>query len=230
MVANVRPMSLFVPLSIGFAGILLLVPGAFFIPSLVYGLRSEDVRLALEPLSSVQLDRIEAEHSVVTELFIPDTRQWKRIRREWGFPEFIISAVSPAKRFAYCLADLGTTLQVSHQGEPIPLELSHPAYGYSSDCAVSSFRFRATPGAELRFAAEYSGERPLPSGELVISCGWPNMKDKLVGIRINEEFGLAATAISILGLVLIGLCAYLLLGRRPFNNARETGSSVNELE
>src|ERR1700730_1585382 len=98
-------MSRFFPISVGIAGLLLLIPGALSFRSMVFGLKSGDDLVALTPLASVRLDQI-GTSPLITKLVIPDTPQWRRIRRVWGDPTFIISAISAEKRFVNCLPDL----------------------------------------------------------------------------------------------------------------------------
>src|SRR3982074_2486759 len=85
--------SRFFALSVAVAGLLLLIPGTLSVPSMMFGLKSGDDQVALTPLASVGLDRI-GTAPLITKLVIPDTPQWRRIRRVWGEPAFIISAVS----------------------------------------------------------------------------------------------------------------------------------------
>ena len=192
---------------------LLLVPGVLSVPSIVFGLKSGDDMVALKPLASVRLDRI-GKTPLITKLVVPDTPQWRRIRRVWGDPAFVISAVSSEKRFAYCLPDLGVILEVTGQGKNIPLEFSNPPYGYSSDCERSSLAFQAVPGSELAVTITKSGDHPLPSGELTIMSNWLNTKDKLVGISLDETLRPILTATSSLGFVLVVIAVWTLVRRR----------------
>jgi hypothetical protein len=205
-----RLTSRFWPLSVGVAGLLLLVPGALFIPS---ALKPGDDVVALTPLASVRLDQI-GTAPLVTKLVIPDTPQWRRIRRAWGDPHFIIAVVSSEKRFAYCLPKLGIGVEVRGQGDAIPLEFLYPPYGYSSDCERSSLAFKAAPGTELAVTITKSGDQPIPSGEVIIVSDWLNTKDKLVGISLDEELRPILTATSSLGCGLIVIAASIFVRRR----------------
>jgi hypothetical protein len=205
------------PLSVGVVGLLLLIPGAFSVPSMVFGLKSGDDLVALTPLASVRLDQI-GTAPLIIKLVIPDTPQWRRIRRVWGEPAFIISAVSSEKEFAYCLPDLGMTVEVGGHGNKIPLEFSNPPYSYSTDWERSSLTFQAAPGTELAAKITNAGDRMLPSGDLIIVSYWFNTKDKLVGISIDRELRPILTATSSLGFVLIVIAAWSLLRHRPLRN------------
>jgi hypothetical protein len=207
----------FFPLSLGVAGLLLLIPEALSVPTMVFGLKSGDDVIALAPLATVRLDQI-GTAPLITKLVIPDTPQWSRIRRVWGDPAFIISAVSLEKRFAYCLPDLGISVEVNGQGNRIPLEFSNPPYGYSSDCERSSLAFQAVSGSELNVTITKSGDRPIPSGELIIVSNWPNTKDKLVGVSLNEKLRPILMATSSLGFMLIVIAVWTLVRRRSLRN------------
>src|ERR1017187_5644307 len=100
-------MSRFVPLSFAVIGLLVFVPGVALLISTLHGLNSEDEVVALTPVASIPLDQVGKQPLSATNVVIPDTVRWKRIRREWGEPDFIISAVSSDRRVAFCLADLG---------------------------------------------------------------------------------------------------------------------------
>ena len=175
----------FLPLAIGVIGVLLVIPGAWFFPHYVRGVKSQDAVVALKPLVTIPLNGIWSVRDF--QFRIPDTPQWKRIRRDWGDPDWIIAAASPEKYFAYCLPSLGLTIRVTNHGSPVPLAASHPPYTYSSDCAASSITFKAAQGTELTVSIIRSSERPLPSGEVIVVGGWIYTKDKLVGIALNEE-------------------------------------------
>jgi hypothetical protein len=204
--------SRFLPPCIGLAGLLLLIPGALFGPSMLFGLKHGDDFVALTPLANVRLDQI-GTVPVVIKLVIPDKPQWRRIRRAWGEPTFVISAVSSQKRFAYCLPDLGINVEIGRQESEIPLEFSNPPYGYSSNCERSSLAFQAVPGSELAVTITKSGDRPIPSGDLIIVSNWPNTKDKLVGISLDEKLRPILTATSSVGVVLMVIAVGILVRR-----------------
>jgi len=198
------------PISLGVVGLLLMVPGALFLTNT--GLSSEDANVALTPLLTIPLDRIGTYGR--TRVLIPDTPQWKRIRREWGEPEWIIAAVEPEKEFAYCLPELGLTILVGDHERPLPLQSSYPPYGYSTDCAASTISFNATPGTELNVSILKSSDRPLPSANLIIVGRWLYTKDKLVGIYLDEEVRPILIVTSALGLILVGSAGYVWNRRR----------------
>lgn len=174
-----------VPVALGGVGVLLIIPGLWFFPHYWHSLNSQDAEVALKPLITIPLDRIGTIRPVT--LVIPDTPQWRHIRREWGEPDWIIAAVSPEKWRAYCLPRLGPIIQVMERATPVPLQASYPPYAYSTDCANSCLRFQAAPGTEISVTIFKSDDRPLPSGELIVIGGWLYTKDKLVGISLDHR-------------------------------------------
>ena len=197
-------------LVVGIIGLLLFIPGALFISTILNGLRSGDSVVARAPLSRVRLDQLEPMHSVVMHVVIPDTAVWTRIRRVWGDPTFVVLAVEPARSTAYCLPSLGTRIEVTERGSPIPLGPGSAPYGYSDQCALSSFRFRAAAGAKLALKITNSGEGPLPSGEVIVVGAWSNTKDKLVGELIQKDLTPIAILAVIFGALLTGAAAILM--------------------
>jgi len=171
--------------------------------STMLGLNMEDEGTALAPLASVPLDSIGKQPLTEMSVVIPDTAQWKRIRRRWGEPEFIISAVSLGHSLAFCLADLKIEIKVFEHGNPVHTEISGAPYPYSTNCERSSLRFKAAPGTELRVVISPQADQPEPSGQIVVLGSWPNTKDKLVGGALDRELRPFAEGASILGLILI---------------------------
>jgi hypothetical protein len=94
----------------------------------------------------------------------------------------------------------------------------NPPYGYSSDCKRSSLAFQAAPGPELAVTITKSGDRPLPSGDLIIVSNWPNTKDKLVGISLDEKLRRILTATSSVGVVLMVIAVGILVRRRSLRD------------
>lgn len=190
---------------IGVVGLLLFCPGVFLLVSTVFGLNTEDEGIALAPLASVPLGAIGKQPLTAMKVVIPDTAEWKRIRRKWGAPEFIISAVSSRRLLAFCLADLKIGIEVFDHGNPVHAEVSGAPYAYSANCEGSSLRFKAAPITELQVAISSLGDRPQPSGEIVVLGSWPNTKDKLVGDALDRELRPIAAGASILGLIFMAL-------------------------
>src|SRR5580700_3175943 len=175
-------MSRFVSWPVGVVGLLLFLPAVGLLVATLHDLTPEDVKVAQTPIATVPLDQVGIQRSTAVTVFIPNSAQWKRIRRDWGEPDFVVSAVSSERPlWAYCLADLGMRIEVFQQGKPIPVQGSDPGYGYSTDCERGSLRFRASPGDELQVVISRSGQRPLPAGKLAVAGTWFYEKDKIVG-------------------------------------------------
>jgi|SRR5579862_3107249 len=114
-------MSRFVSLPLAVLGLLVFVPGAVLFVCTLRSLTREEDLVAENPVATIPLDQFGRQASTEVNVIIPDSRQWKRIRRDWGDPDFIISAVSSERQlFAYCLADLGMRAEVYQHGKPIP--------------------------------------------------------------------------------------------------------------
>src|ERR1035438_7114342 len=152
----------------GAVGLLIFCPGAILLISTMSGLNMEDERTALAPLVSVPLDSIGKQPLTAMNVVIPDTAQWKRIRRKWGAPALIIAAVSSRRLMAFCLADLKIGIEVFEHGNPVHAEISGSPSGYSANCGGGSLRLKAAPGTELRVAISSLGDRPQPSGAIVV--------------------------------------------------------------
>ena len=202
-------MSRVVPLSLGVIGLLIFLTGAVLLVSTMHGLNPDDEIAALTPVASIPLEEVAQQPLTTVTAVTPNTAQWKRIRRAWGEPAFVVSAVSTARHFAYCIGDLELGVEVNEDGHSLPLEFSGPAYDYSSDCTRSSVQFRAAPGAEIRVAVSRSGQRPMPSGRLIVEAYSVYTKDKIVGDLLAKDIRLPAVIASISGLALVAFAAYL---------------------
>ena len=201
------------PLILAILGILIVLPSALLLGRLVGRLRDEDPSVALAPLASVPLARVGKHHAL--KVVVPDTDQWRRIRRSWGEPDLIIAALSKDDP-AWCLANLAK-VEVMMRGNLIPLKRATAGYGHSAACELSSFTFRAPPAAELLVTVTKRDQLTWPIGDLVVQCDWQNTKDKLVGISIEndlQKFHPLAGAGAIIGLVFLALSSDLWRWRR----------------
>ena len=205
---NPKCMRRFVPITLAVIGLLVLVPGVFLLIFIPTGLNPADEAVALAPLTSIPLDRVENQLSTEVKVVIPYTAQWTRIRAEWGKPEFIVSAVSSEHLLAWCLAELRIEIKVSHHGNLVPAAVSYPPYGYSG-CENGSLRFGVDPGTdELRLSISKSGFLPLPSGRIIIVADWRDTKGNLVGDSLDAGLRPLAIAASLAGVILIALAAF----------------------
>ena len=201
-----------IALVLGVLGLLVLAAGSFLTFTRVLDLSPADANVALANLADVKLDRVPATDSLVISLVIPDTPQWVRIRREWGEPDFVIAAVSPSNS-CYCLPKLPLTFTVADSAKRIQLQPAFPPYGHPSECATSTFEFKAVPGTKLTVRVVKNGTEPLPPGDLIIVRSWWNTKDKLVGIALDQDLQSTSTIAMVAGVGLV-LAASLTWRRR----------------
>lgn len=202
-------MSRFVSLLVAIFGLLVLVPGtALFIVTL-HSLSHKDHLVAEAPVATFPLDQVGEQPQTTLAANIPDSPQWKRIRREWGEPEFIFSAVSSERPlFAYCFGDLGIRVEIYEHKKLIPVEPSLPGYSYSSNCPQPSVSFKAAPGTELRIVIARAGRGLLPLGKLIVEGKWFYEKDKIVGDELSRDLQPFFAAAAFLGLLLVAYAAY----------------------
>lgn len=191
--------------------------GAYLSPILRHDYVTQaELRVAFARLTEVPLDRIESRLAARIPVTIPDTPEWRHIRRVWGPPDYMITAVSSSKNVAYCFSDVGLAIDIQRQGEQIATAAGGLPYGYSfysGGCAVDTFHFRAEPGNELTITITKSNTRPLPSGELIIEPSWYNTKDKIVGVMLAEDFRRVIPALLISGTTLVLPAVFVLLRR-----------------
>ncbi len=205
-----KPGSRVVWLAAAVCGILVCASGAALLIYTLLDLNSAEVVTALTPFAAVPLDSGGRPATTSMKVVIPDTAQWRRIRRQWGTPEYIISAVAPGRQVAYCLLDLKMEIKVYRNGKPIQTENSIPPYGYEARCNGSSLRFRAAPGDELRVDISRTAQQPVPSGDVIVICEWFATKDRLLSKDLNKEiFRPIAIAGIIFGVVFIALAVRL---------------------
>jgi hypothetical protein len=191
------------PLWLAAMGIVLLIPLVLWIAGSESRLNQSDERIAFEPLIRIHLDKID-EKPISAAIMIPNTAQWRKIRRVWGEPEFVISAINSVSRDTVALPGWMRTELVDSTGRIIPLRTGNPSYGHSGS-TTDCLRFHAVPGSELtlRLAGTKAGTAPVGDLTLVVEGDWFNTKDKLVGLSLNEDLQSLVTWLSVLGLLLL---------------------------
>jgi hypothetical protein len=191
------------PLWLTVTGSVLLIPGILWFATSGMRVSNHDAWLALDPITRIPLDGVGKGPSSAT-LTVPNTVRWKKIRKVWGEPEFVISVVEPTGRSTLCLPEMPLRIELSDPtGRIIRLRPSASPYGYSSDCESSSLRFQADPGSELTLKVIETGVRTVPAGYLIIVGDWFHTKDKLVGVDLDEDIDSLAKWTSIIGCLLI---------------------------
>lgn len=195
-------------------GALILAPSALFLHSALNQMQAREIVVALAPLARRPLAELRAGQGIVLKVTVPDTAQWRSIRKSWGEPRYLISAISPDGRRAYCLPDLGATVSANSSRGAVSLVSTGPGYAQNCNCeapgaAQAALAFHASPGDEVVITARAAGAHALPAGELVVICAWDNVKDKLVGAALERELKMPAAAASTAGVLLIALAAWL---------------------
>jgi hypothetical protein len=168
------------------AGAIVVIPGLLWIATSGSRLNDGDAHIALQPLIRIPLGRIS--DGPFSERFdVPDTRQWAKIRKVWGEPDFVVTAIDEAGRYLIC-PPIPLRIDLTDRGgSSIPLRRGEPPYGYSAHCSESSLRFQATAGDTLNIKITAAGDRLLPAGDIIVVRYWWNTKDKLVGVYLDDE-------------------------------------------
>jgi hypothetical protein len=122
----------------------------------------------------------------------------------------------------HCLDQFGIQIEVTKQGGRVPLKPAKGApYGYTATCPESGLEFQAAPGVDLTIRAT-SPRHPMPAGELVLMCYWKNnVKDKMVGIMLDEDLWRISRITAPIGLILI-LCGAALQSIRKISGRRNS--------
>ena len=164
-------------------------------------LSAEEERIAFAPLCRFPLSHGDNE-PLTARMRLPDTVQWRKIRRLWGEPDVVVTAVGTAKHLAICLPKSPLRVEiVGPSMRAIPLRPGTAPYGYSALCESSSLRFRAAPGDELTVEVTSPQSNESGADELIVQSDWFNTKDKIVGEDFNRDFANFARWIATLGLV-----------------------------
>ena len=148
-----------------------------------------DAQTVMMPLKVVPLEQIAKDGSIAFDIVVPSETSWKKIRAAWGDPGYLISIVSPDRRTLTCFDKHELDVRLSDDSGAIHSESANsPLYGYSSECINVGTKFNASPGDRVRLQVTYSGRPPQLRGDLMVTAYWgPEIKDKLVGLSINEE-------------------------------------------
>jgi hypothetical protein len=203
-------------------GLLLLLPGAVGLFD-TDRLSSDEAVAALSPLARIPLDQLESAGSAAVVVTIPDNPQWKRIRRIWGDPDYLVAAVEypQSARIIHCLDELEIHVDVIVKGVHVPLKPAQGwPYGYSGTSPPSGLELRAAPASDITIRAT-SPRHHMPIGELVLMCFWKNyVKDKLVGIYLDEDLLKISRITAPTGMLLIISGVVLLTRRRTEENPK----------
>jgi hypothetical protein len=209
-----------IELWLAIVGFVLVAPGVAWLCS--FRLNRDDLRVAFTKGVRIPLDHLERVHSAAINVTIPDSEQWRRIRRAWGDPGYVLAAASrPERDLFYCFEGLGIRAEVMRGETRIPLETAiYPPYGFSSECNANGLKFHVPPGSELTIRVSAWPQHPLPAGELILMTYWDwGTKDRIVGVMLDEELGKGLRVTSAIGLIMI-LSAGCLVARRNISSRR----------
>ena len=194
-------------------GAIFLIPGILWIIGSSGRLNETDVRVAGQPFKRIQLNWVNQGPISVT-LTIPNTKQWTKIRKVWGEPEFVITAGDSVR----CPPATPVRIELTDSsGKIIPLKPGAGVYGYSSRCASSGLRFHAPSGSELTLKlSPIRLGATVPAADLVIVGDWVegDSEDRIVSVEIDKFIGAFVKWLSITGFVLVisGAAAFIANG------------------
>lgn len=201
------------PLWLTIVGVLLLIPLIWLYST--QSLRAGDLGLALAPIHELPLEGLSNGGSATFTFSIPNDRRWMRIWRAWGDPGYAVVAVTPDRRTTYCFEKLGIDVQVTVGSDPTRTEAAlEPLYGHSAQCMPIGIKFKAGPGDQVTIRTTTKAEST-PRGYLLVVASWPpELKDRIVGLDINDELRRPIWVIGVAGLFCFGLASVWALKHR----------------
>jgi hypothetical protein len=151
--------------------------------------RREDVALALTPLKTISLEKLNRAGFIDFSLVISDKPEWKRITHEWGDPGYVIAVLGEGRKLK-CFDELGIAVEVKAGAELLPIQHSStPLYGYSQECSSSGVSFKAARGQHLDIHIGRPDKVHVP-GVVIVAANWgPEIKDRIVGVDLGEQLG-----------------------------------------
>jgi hypothetical protein len=199
-------MKRYLPLLLTVCGGLVFVLAAALLVLVQLSVQPEDAAVR-KPVARAPLQQFLVGHQqTVVQTVIPDTPQWRRLRRGWGEPFLAIAAIAAGHRDTLCLPELGLHIDVRQNGERLEARPFHP-YGYGGTCEGGALYVQPAPAMPLTVTVIANG--PLPTGDLLVVWEWPGMKDKLVGLSLTKTFRKVAAIGIAIGLALLLLGRYL---------------------
>jgi hypothetical protein len=201
-------------------GALLIAPVAVQAAIAVLSVHSPDVRRALNPLARISLAELEGARPVVLSVTVPADRQWRRISRDWGRPQFLVAAVTPGDwpdRRTYSPDEVKLTIRVRRDHAPIPTRPTNEGpYSYSTELGSNAILFDADDGQPITIDAHSAIHGQLPAGELLVIAHWNRMtiKDTLAVLSSVEKITRVTASLACVGLAAIALGIYRLERRR----------------
>jgi hypothetical protein len=152
-----------------------------------------DMNVAFEKLVAMPLQPIRASGSSSISFTIPNTSQWKHIRKIWDAPRYVLAIDSgPADHRNDYLVDFreaGIKVELFKDGQLILLEWSSTPYGHSSE-GNCCHKFIANPGEELTLFVTAEKDPAHKVGKelfVIADWGWFETKDRIVGAMISDD-------------------------------------------
>jgi hypothetical protein len=143
-----------------------------------------------------------------------------RVSEAWGEPYYIVFSRRQSNGWQIIsFSALGLQTQVTINGLPATLgkALCNP-YAHSSHAHGDlGLQFPAKPGDQVRVDIKATNPASLPDGELVVSPNWNiAIKDRLVGLMLDDDFHYTIVMAGRIGLVLslLGMIGIFLSHRR----------------
>jgi len=193
----------------GLTGSLLFVFGTALILPQIWSstktsLRPDDATVAFTPVYRSGLENLDS--GTTFSVMIPNNEAWRRIRRVWTDPGYVIAPVSPDLRTIYCLDTWGIEVQPTVNGQPLLTQIADsPPYGFSASCSPIGVKFNATPGSRVEIRIYKRMRRVASPGDLLVTSYWKEgTKDRLVGIALDQELRIPFLLMAAVGILCLG--------------------------
>lgn len=198
------------------AGFLLCAIGALLVIPQIWSstktsLRPDDATVAFIPLYRIGLENLDS--GTTFSVMIPNNEAWRRIRRVWTDPGYVVAPVSPDLKTMHCLDTWGIEVQPTVNGQPLSTQIADsPPYGFSASCSPVGVKFNATPGSRVEIRIDKRKRGLASSGDLLVTSYWMvGTKDKLVGIALDKELRVPFLLMAAIGILCLSGGGVLLL-------------------
>jgi hypothetical protein len=167
-------------------------------------LRPDDATIAFTPFYRIGLANLDP--GATFSVTIPNNQAWRRIRRAWGDPGYVIAPVSPDLETMYCLDTWEVEVRATVDGRPLLTQIANsPPYGFSASCSPVGVKFNATPGSRVEIRIDKRKRGLASSGDLLVTSYWMGgTKDKLVGIALDQELRIPFLLMAAVGILCLG--------------------------
>lgn len=144
------------------------------------------------------------------EVIPPEGPSWRRIRRQWGDPRYLIIARAISGREILCFDRLGLRVNVDVGGKPVATEsIEYPPYGFSGNCKCYGIAFTPQGRMPASIVVSTTTAVRLSDGELVVLAHWgPDMKDRFVSVHLDETVTRLSNILAMagVGILICGIC------------------------